>query len=166
MGLGVRGGLPPSRTVASFQLKAAAHCSKSRISNHRVGNGGGGPPSARGSGTNVQQRPGVQGGIMQRRQNLCAWVIMCALMLFSVPRAAAQASTADLSGTVSDPAGGTVRDARVTVTLLSTGVTRTTTTDDAGRYSFVQLTPGHYKLVIQHEGFSVLNREVDLTVGA
>src|SRR5256714_9151156 len=103
---------------------------------------------------------------MQRRQNLCAWVSRCALMLFSGPRAAAQASTADLSGTVSDPAGGIVRDARVTVTLLSTGVTRTSTTVAACRYSFVQLTPGHCKLVVEHEGFSALNREVDLTVGA
>jgi Carboxypeptidase regulatory-like domain/TonB dependent receptor len=104
---------------------------------------------------------------MQRRQTLCAWIITCALLLLSASRSPAQVSTADLSGTVTDPTGAAISAAKVTVTLLSTGMVRSTTTDDSGRYAFAQLPPGHYKLSVEHTGFSNLTHpDLELTVGA
>ena len=104
---------------------------------------------------------------MQRRHFLCAWIIFCALILSYASFATAQVSTADLSGTVTDPSGAAVNGAKVTITLLSTGSVHTTTTDDTGHYAFAQLPPGHYKLTIERSGFSLLeNPDLELTVGA
>ncbi len=93
---------------------------------------------------------------MQRRQDVCvstAWrslvagLLLCLLVLGSAALSSAQ-DTADLSGSVSDPSGGVVKGAKITVTSLSTGASRTATTDDSGHYSFVQLPPGRYKLSV------------------
>ena len=73
---------------------------------------------------------------------------LCLLVLVCTATGLGQVNTADLSGTVTDPSGGVVKDARVTVTSLSSGASRTTTTDDSGHYSFVQLPPGDYKLSV------------------
>ena len=121
------------------------------------------------------------------RQNVCALIVgrlgwkhilttpcpvmrimeLCLLLFACAALALAQAN-ADLSGTVVDPAGGVVRSAKVTATSLSTGASRTTTTDDSGRYSFVQLPPGRYKLSVDAAaGFAKLEvSELVLTVGA
>ena len=104
---------------------------------------------------------------MQRRQSLCARVILCLLMLTYAAMASAQVSTADLSGTITDPSGAGVNAAKVTFTLLSTGVSRTTTTDASGYYGFVKLPPGRSKITVEAPGFKVLeNSNLELTVGA
>ncbi len=73
---------------------------------------------------------------------------LCLLVLVCTASGLGQVNTADLSGTVTDPSGGVVKDARVTVTSLSSGASRTATTDDSGHYSFVQLPPGDYKFSV------------------
>jgi hypothetical protein len=125
---------------------------------------------------------------MQRRQDVCASTInrsgseqrltpprsvlkiieLSLLLLGCAALAVAQANTADLSGTVIDPAGGVVKGAKVTATFLSTGASRTTTTDDSGHYSFVQLPPGGYKLSVDAgAGFAKLEvSDLVVTVGA
>src|SRR5436309_15019956 len=113
---------------------------------------------------------------MQRRQGVCALfasrsvvsvVMLCFLVLACAAMALAQANTADLSGTVSDPSGGVLKGTRVTVSSTSTGASRTTTTDDSGHYSFVQLPPGSYKLTVDAgAGFAALEiSDLVLTVG-
>src|SRR5713101_1095844 len=114
---------------------------------------------------------------MERRQSVCALttkrssltvaVMLCVLVLGCAGIAMAQANTADLSGTVTDPSGGVIKGAKVTVTFLATGVVRTTTTDESGHYSFVQLTPGHYKMSVDAGGdFALEIPDLVLTVGA
>ena len=56
------------------------------------------------------------------------------------------ASTFELSGTVLDESGFGLSGAVVTLVHQSTGLTRTATTSDAGRYSFPGLPPGVYSL--------------------
>ncbi|MGH9579454.1 MAG: carboxypeptidase regulatory-like domain-containing protein, partial [Terriglobales bacterium] len=94
--------------------------------------------------------------------------LLCAMLVGWAAGAAAQVNTADLSGTVYDPSGGTVKGAKVTVTSLSTGASREATTDDSGRYSFALLPPGRYKLTVSGAAnFSTLeNPELVLTIGA
>ena len=60
----------------------------------------------------------------------------------------AQVNTADLSGTVTDPSGAALKGVNVTLTFVSTGASRSTTTNDTGYYSFVQLPPGRYKVTV------------------
>ncbi len=64
------------------------------------------------------------------------------------------ASTFELSGTVLDGSG--VELARATLTLVheSTGLVRTATSNDSGRYAFPALAPGEYSLVVQLSGFA------------
>src|SRR5258708_14628443 len=114
---------------------------------------------------------------MERRQSVCALatkgsaltgaVSLCVLVVGWAGIAMAQANTADLSGTVTDPSGGVIKGAKVTVTFLATGVVRTTTTDESGHYSFVQLTPGHYKMSVDAGGdFALEIPDLVLTVAA
>src|SRR6266478_5189341 len=76
-------------------------------------------------------------------------------------------NTATLAGTVVDPSGAAVKGAKVTVTNAATGATRTADTDDAGRYNFVGLPPGQYKMAVDAgASFAVYeNASVILTVG-
>ena len=70
-----------------------------------------------------------------------------ALLVTSAQLAMAQtAETGALTGTVTDQSGGVIAGATVTITSLSTGQSRTTTTDSTGSYKFGLLNPDNYKV--------------------
>ncbi len=69
------------------------------------------------------------------------------------PSALAQRASTGLSGTVSDTSGAVVQKASVTLTSQETGFHRTTTSNDAGIYSFPDLTPGVYDASAEAQGF-------------
>ncbi|HKF26219.1 MAG TPA: carboxypeptidase-like regulatory domain-containing protein, partial [Candidatus Acidoferrum sp.] len=81
---------------------------------------------------------------MKRNQTWSALLISVALA-FCAGGAAAQ-NTATLSGVVKDQQGGSIRGAKVTLTSKSTGASRTSVSNDEGRYTFVALAPGSYKI--------------------
>jgi Carboxypeptidase regulatory-like domain len=62
-------------------------------------------------------------------------------------------TTANLSGSVSDPGGALIPQAKVTLTSPETGISRESVTNESGRYSFNQLPPGTYKLAVRMDGF-------------
>ncbi|HSR50478.1 MAG TPA: TonB-dependent receptor [Acidobacteriota bacterium] len=62
------------------------------------------------------------------------------------------AQTTSLSGTVKDPQGGIVPGAEIRV-VSAAGTDRRTITNDEGRYSFQQLSPGTYTVTAELEGF-------------
>jgi protocatechuate 3,4-dioxygenase beta subunit len=75
-------------------------------------------------------------------------------------------TSADLTGTVIDPAGGNVPDAKITVTDSAKGVQRTTVSDERGYYRFSGLPPANYKVTVEHTGFETEDiNSVVLTVG-
>ena len=91
-----------------------------------------------------------------------------ALCLALSARASAQ-STATLQGTVTDPQGAVVSNAKVTVRSQATGAERTAQTDAEGNYQFAALPPGLYRVEVQAQGFqaqaaSDLSVEVARTV--
>ncbi|HYN84381.1 MAG TPA: TonB-dependent receptor [Pyrinomonadaceae bacterium] len=97
-------------------------------------------------------------------------VLLAALFVaaVSVAPALAQASssTAELRGTVTDPNGAAVPNATVTITDLTKGTSRTTTTDEDGQYVFLNLLPSAYELKIEAvSGFAPGSTRVELTVG-
>jgi hypothetical protein len=63
-------------------------------------------------------------------------------------------STSQLNGSVSDPTGATVRDAKITLTEPATGFQRTTTSNSAGLYQFLDIQPGNYRLDATAAGFA------------
>src|SRR5260370_11381914 len=62
-------------------------------------------------------------------------------------------TTSAIVGQVSDASGGAVPRARVTVTSKETGLRRSASTDDSGRFNFPQLKPGAYSVKVEAEGF-------------
>src|SRR6267154_633018 len=102
---------------------------------------------------------------MRRSLGVCA-IVLCVLVLSVAVSGAAQVNTATLSGTVTDPQGLAVRGAQVTVTSATTGAQRTIVADEDGRYIFIGLPPGQYKMTVRAGSFSVFqNDSVVVTVG-
>jgi hypothetical protein len=94
---------------------------------------------------------------------------MCALALTlgaSTAMAQADATSANLSGFVKDPAGAVVPGATVTARNPSTGITRTATTNDQGFYQLVQLPAGTFELTVEAANFKkAVVPSVAVTVG-
>src|SRR5260370_18377915 len=85
---------------------------------------------------------------MQRGMGVCRWAVVLVLVLSCVVAGAAQVNTATLSGTVTDPQGLAVRGAKVTVISATTGAEGSIVADEDGRYTFIGLTPGRYKMSV------------------
>ena len=91
---------------------------------------------------------------------------MVLLLSVSAAFAQAQASSADLVGTVVDPTGAIIPGATITVKNSATGLTRTTTASDSGTYQFIGLPPGTYEVSASAATFKpVAIAGVTLTVG-
>src|SRR6267378_3733902 len=78
----------------------------------------------------------------------------------------AQATNGVISGTVTDPSSAAVPGATVQVKNVSTGVIRTVTTNELGRYRVPDLLVGQYEVQASQGGFrTVVERAVRLTDG-
>ncbi|MEE9234606.1 MAG: carboxypeptidase regulatory-like domain-containing protein [Candidatus Acidoferrales bacterium] len=66
---------------------------------------------------------------------------------------AAQVITGTLQGVVEDPTGAVVPKAEVTVTSLTTGATYRGRTNEIGIFSFPNLRPSNYRVVVEAPGF-------------
>jgi hypothetical protein len=74
---------------------------------------------------------------------------------------------ASLNGTVTDPSGASVPNAKVGVSNAATGLARSTQTSDVGLYTFSGLPVGSYDLTIDAPGFKTVKRTgLPLQVGA
>ena len=81
-------------------------------------------------------------------------VALCLLAL--PPNSHAQsASTGIVQGQVTDPTDALVAGATVTMTDKATNVSRTTTTNDSGRYVFVDVQPAVYSITVNKTGFRI-----------
>ena len=67
----------------------------------------------------------------------------------------AQTITGTVNGTVTDPSGAVVPNARITATNVDTGVATPSTTNNDGIYSIRFLQIGNYKVTIEAPGFAV-----------
>jgi hypothetical protein len=65
----------------------------------------------------------------------------------------AQVAGGAISGRVTDPSGGVIPGASVSITNVATSVTTTTTTNGDGFYSVANLLPGTYRVAITIQGF-------------
>ncbi len=82
------------------------------------------------------------------------------VVLFALAVSAfAQTNKGTISGTVTDPQGAVVADANVTATNKATGVSRQTTSNEAGVYEIPLLDVGTYTITITKDGFRTVRRE-------
>jgi hypothetical protein len=73
--------------------------------------------------------------------------------------AQAQVLYGSLTGNITDPSGAAVPGAKVEALNVSTGVSRSATSDDSGSYSFNDLQPGSYKVTFTTPSFRTLVQE-------
>src|ERR1700720_921616 len=84
----------------------------------------------------------------------------------SVP-AHAQVSGGTLSGTVSDPSGAGVPQAKLVIKNIATGVERILTTNTDGFYTAVNLLAGTYQVTISAKDFNTeVKSGITMSVGA
>lgn len=94
------------------------------------------------------------GYIVPRRRRYAAATAVLALILWSGTSVRAQLYTGAISGTISDESLGRIPGATVTLTVVRTGQTRETVSDDAGTFAFAGLEPGRYSLRIAMPSFA------------
>src|SRR5262245_33717238 len=93
-------------------------------------------------------------------------LLLAAAISAIVPMSAQAQETGSILGTVSDPNGGRVPNASVTIKSASTGTTRTATTSSEGFFIVTNLQPGVYDVTVKATGFAVKVIQVNVTVGA
>ena len=80
-----------------------------------------------------------------------AYVLLLIPLLTTV--ASAQTFRGTILGTITDPNGAVVAGATVTVKNTSTGLERSTGTDDTGNYTVAELPIGPYEVRVEQPGF-------------
>src|ERR1700726_1949883 len=86
-------------------------------------------------------------------RDLRLFLAISSLLLFSTGSFAQGETTSAIVGQVSDASGAAMPGATVTATNKETGLRRSASTDDSGRFNFPQLKPGAYSVRVEAEGF-------------
>jgi outer membrane receptor protein involved in Fe transport len=98
---------------------------------------------------------------------LCLTVFATVLFLATAGRVSAQAQTATITGTATDPSGAALAGAKIVVTNTGTNVSQSTVTDQQGRYTVPDLPVGNYSVTASQSGFrTTVQSGVTLTIGA
>lgn len=97
--------------------------------------------------------------LLNRLGAVFALFLLCSAISFG------QAVTGTLLGTVTDSTGASVPNAKVVATESNTGVSRPTTTNESGNFTFPDLPPGKYEISVEQTGFKRITRpDVDVVV--
>src|ERR1035437_8545896 len=88
------------------------------------------------------------GGYMVFGIRFCVSLVIAAVLPL-----AGQVTTAELAGSVTDPTGAVIGNAKVVATSSETGLAHRAVTDDSGNYLLTVLPPGGYSLSAEAAGF-------------
>src|SRR5271169_832584 len=97
---------------------------------------------------------------MMRRFQLPGFIpsifVIAALFLVAsaLPLWGQSGSLGTVTGVVTDPSNAVVPEAMVALKEKSTNTVQTSTTNSAGRYTFLNVRPGDYELSVTKAGFS------------
>ncbi len=97
------------------------------------------------------------------RKAVCPAILLGALLVGAYP-CLAQGIFGTLTGVVSDPSGGVVPNAKITLRDSTSGSTRDTTTNGGGYYTFASVPVGTYDLTAEAPNFRVY-KAVDISLG-
>ena len=93
-------------------------------------------------------------------------VLMCLSLCFASPSRPQAVNAGSVSGLITDPSGGAIAGATITLTDKSTSTARTTTSNEAGRYFFANVAPGTYEVTANKTGFNLARvSEATIVVG-
>jgi hypothetical protein len=93
------------------------------------------------------------------RKSSVSGLVAVVLLALSVSPASGQAVFGSIFGTVTDPSGAAVPNAKVTVTNARKGTTDEGTTNESGNYSVTHLIPDTYTVRIESSGFKVIEEQ-------
>lgn len=82
----------------------------------------------------------------------CIGAILALLLIASVP-GFAQAVNGTIVGTVTDATGAVVANAKLTITEQATNISHSANTNESGNFTFADLPPGNYAVVVELSGF-------------
>ena len=100
------------------------------------------------------------------RFSIAKGLLLLLCLLFAAVHSQAQTTTADVVGTVTDPSGAVLSNAKVTVENLATHGTHTAQTTSSGDYDVPFLLPGHYSVRVEVAGFKAFSvADITLQVG-
>lgn len=91
---------------------------------------------------------------LHRSASALAVMLLCLALGAATASAQSQASSGQISGSVTDATGASVPNASVTVTNKETGLTRTVQSSDDGVFTVVLLPPGTYGVTAQAASFA------------
>jgi outer membrane receptor protein involved in Fe transport len=100
-------------------------------------------------GTDARHR--VRANALVSHKLATARVVALILLVASI--GTAQTFRGTILGTVTDPNGAVIPGAKIAVRNTSTGLERSTTTDESGNYSVPELPIGQYEVRVEHAGF-------------
>ncbi len=108
-----------------------------------------------------------QQSFSHRLARFSGWLLALAgILVLSLPLLAqTTVGTGSIVGTVTDPSGAVLRDARVAITNVATGQVISTATNSSGAYNSGALVPGSYKVQISAKGFSSVSLPVTVLIG-
>lgn len=87
--------------------------------------------------------------------------------LLATALAYGQAVSGSMVGTVTDQSKAVIPGAKVTITEVGQSASRTTLTDGSGNYSFPQVPPGTYRIMVEKSGFTTgIRNDVPLDVNS
>jgi len=99
-------------------------------------------------------------------KRLITRVCMLGVSILLPTFAAAQGTTGSISGTITDQQKAAMPGVTVLVKQLETGAERTLVSDEHGRYTVLNLSPGPYKVTAQLSGFrSVVRDQLTVAIG-
>jgi hypothetical protein len=102
----------------------------------------------------------------QTSVSLTSVLFVLLLLTVSTLPLPAQVQYGQFDGTVTDPSGAAIANAKVTVTNSATQLSLSATTSSAGNYSIRELPIGPYKLTVEAAGFKTAsNAGVDVNAG-
>src|ERR1700685_3023090 len=86
--------------------------------------------------------------------------VLCVLIFFAAR--GVQAQSASISGTITDPSGGVVPNANVTIHNPVSGYERSTSTDSSGNFNFPNVPFNPYHLSVTAKGFATYAEDVEV----
>ena len=96
---------------------------------------------------------------MSEKSVLYRTAVWISLLAALVNTSSGQSTFGSITGTVTDPSGAAIPNAKVTASSVDTGVGRSASSVADGVYSLTDLLPGTYTVVIEANGFSSLERK-------
>jgi hypothetical protein len=97
-----------------------------------------------------------------KQLRFCLALLAC--LVLALTPAVAQSTTQAIQGLVTDTTGAVVAGAKITITNIQTGITRTVETNQTGNYNFPLVPVGNYNVRSELDGFrteTVTNLRVD-----